>query len=254
MAFPFLWMFLTSVKSFPETVTVPVTVLPRTWRFENYREVFHKLPYVRLYANTLLFMFWRVVCAVLSGVTAGYVFGRIRFPGKGVLFFLILSQMMVPSEVYTIPQYLMLAGLGALNTIFALVFPGLISCFGVFLMRQFYMGVAGEFEEAAFMEGANDFQILTRIMFPIAKAPLTSLGVIAALGAYKNLMWPLIVNMHMEKMTLTSALATFQTAYFVNYPYLMTGAMLAVWPVLVLYLFFQKPLIRGVQLNSGIKL
>ncbi len=141
--------------------------------------------------------------------------------------------------------------MGMKNTVFALVFPGLVSAFGTFLMRQFFMGLPKELEESARLDGCNIWQTFWKIMFPLTKSGLVALGIFTALFSFKDLMWPLIVNSTAESATLSSALAKISSAYSVNYPQLMAAAVLAVWPMMLIYIIFQKQFIEGIATSGG---
>lgn len=152
MIFPFVWMFLTSFKTVEESMVIPPTILPADWQSKNYGDAMASLPFFSLYKNTALMIFWRVVCAVLFSSMAGYAFAKLNFKGKNILFSLVLIQMMLPSQIFITPQYQMLARFGLTNTIFALVFPGLVSAFGTFFLRQAYLGIPDEIAEAAYLD------------------------------------------------------------------------------------------------------
>ncbi|MCI8716540.1 MAG: carbohydrate ABC transporter permease, partial [Oscillospiraceae bacterium] len=141
MIFPFVWMILTSSKTVPESMQIPPTIFPAQWMLDNFKEAIASLPFGHLYWNTTLMVFFRVICAVLFSSMAGYAFAKLKFRGKGLLFGIVLVQMSLPSQIFIIPQYQMVAKMGMANTIFALVFPGLVSAFGVFFLRQTYMSI-----------------------------------------------------------------------------------------------------------------
>ena len=150
MLVPFIWMILTAFKTVTEATSVdPFTIFPKIWRKDAFISVINNMNFLLLYKNTLLLIFFRVVCAVLTATMAGYAFGRLNFKGRDLCFSLVLFQMMVPVQIFIIPQYLMVSKMGMLNTIFALVFPGIVTAFGTFLLRQGYMGLPKDLEEAA---------------------------------------------------------------------------------------------------------
>ena len=156
MIFPFVWMFLTSFKTVEESMMIPPTILPESWRLDSFKKALDSLPFLALYKNTFLLIFWRVVCAVAFSSMAGYAFAKLNFPGKNILFSIVLIQMMLPSQIFITPQYQMLARLGLTNTVFALVFPGLVSAFGTFFLRQAYLAIPNEVAEAYHDYGASD--------------------------------------------------------------------------------------------------
>ena len=252
MMVPFVWMILTSFKSVTEATQVnPFVIFPSVWKTDAFSTVWNNMNFLLLYKNTLLLIFWRVVCAVLTATLAGYAFGRLEFKGKNVMFSLVLFQMMIPAQIFIIPQYLMVSGMGMTNTIFALVFPGMVTAFGTFLLKQAYMGLPASLEEAARLDGCNIFQTFLHIMSPLTRSSMVALGIFTAVFAYKDLMWPLVVNSSSTKMPLSAALATMQGQYTSNYPQLMAASLIACVPMIILYLIFQKQFIEGIATSGG---
>ncbi|HEM5184182.1 TPA: carbohydrate ABC transporter permease [Streptococcus suis] len=252
MLIPFVWMVLTSFKTVTESTQMnPFQFLPSKWMVSNYTEAIRTNNFLILYLNTILMMLWRIFSSVMFSAMAAYAFARLEFPGRNVLFGLVLFQMMVPPQLFVIPQYLMIDQLGMRNTIFALVFPGIVSAFGTFLLRQFFMGLPKELEESAKLDGCNIGQTFFKVMLPLAKSGLIALAIFTALFAFKDLLWPLIINSEADKATLSSALSKIQGAYAVNYPQLMAASVLAIWPMLVLYVIFQKQFIQGIATSGG---
>lgn len=252
MLVPFLWMLLTAFKSIAETTSVdPFVIFPSVWRTDAFVSVLHNMNFLRLYWNTILMIAGRILAAVLTATMAGYGFGRLKFKGKNFAFSLILIQMMVPGQIFVIPQYVIISKLGLLNTIFALVFPGLVSAFGTFLLRQAYMGLPIELEEAARLDGCNIGQAFIHVMAPLTKSAMVALGVFTAVFAYRDLMWPMIVNADNNMSTLASALAKMQGQYTSNFPELMSAALIACLPMIVLYLLFQRQFIEGIATSGG---
>jgi len=252
MILPFLWMVLTSLKTVTESTSMnPFVIFPSEWRWENYAEVWKQSPFSAFYFNTLAMMLLRIVCSILFSAMAAYAFARLEFPGRGFLFGIVLFQMMVPTQLFIIPQYLMVDALDMRNTIFALVFPGLVSAFGTFLLRQFFLNLPKELEEAAKLDGCNIGQTFVKVMLPLTRSGLVSLGIFTALFAFKDMMWPLIINTRTDAATLASALAKIQSAFSVNYPELMAASVLAIWPMLLIYIVFQKQFVEGIATSGG---
>ena len=251
MIFPFVWMLLTSFKSMAESIQIPPTILPAKWLAENYSNALRSLPFIRLYINTALLILLRVACAVAFSSAAGYAFAKLKFPGKNALFSLVLIQMMLPSQIFIIPQYQMLAKLSLTNTIFALVFPGLVSAFGTFFLRQAYMGIPDELGEAAYLDGCTRWQTFIKVMMPLTKSSMAALTIFTAVFAYADLMWPLIANTDLNMMTLSAGLSTLRGQFTTNYPVLMAGSLLAMIPMVILYLVFQKQFIEGIAMTGG---
>lgn len=251
MIFPFAWMLLTSFKTQAESMAIPPHIFPAQWNFDNYVKALQSLPFWNLYINTFLLIFFRVICAVVFSSMAGYAFAKLEFPCKNLLFGLVLMQMMLPSQIFIIPQYQMLAKMGLTNTIFALVFPGLVSAFGTFFLRQAYMGIPNEIAEAAYLDGCTKWQTFTKVLLPLTKSSIAALAIFTAVFAYADLMWPLICNTDLNMMTLSAGLSTLNGQYTTNFPVLMAGSLLAMIPMVILYLLFQKQFIEGIAMTGG---
>ncbi len=251
MIFPFVWMILTSLKTVPESMQVPPTIFPKELVTGNFGDAMKSLPFLKLYLNTGLLIFFRVICAVAFSSMAGYAFAMLNFRGKKLLFGIVLVQMSLPSQIFIIPQYQMVAKMGLANTIFALVFPGIVSAFGVFFLRQTYMGIPKEIGEAAYLDGCNQWQTFYKVMFPLTGTSVAALTIFTAVFAYSDLMWPLVVNSDLNMMTLSSGLATLRGQFTTNFPVLMAGSLLAMLPMVILYLIFQRQFIEGIASTGG---
>lgn len=251
MIFPFLWMILTSFKTVPETTLIPPSFFPDS--FQNlvaYDQVTNSLPFLKLYYNTLMMIGIRVLCAIIFSSMAAYAFAKVNFPLKKIFFAIVVSQLMFPAQVFILPQYEMISALGKTDSIFALVFPGLVSAFGTFFLRQSYMGIPDDLIEAACIDGCGQFRTFASIAFPLTKTAIAALSVFTALFAYADLMWPLIVNTKLDMLTLSSGLSTLRGQFSVNYPNLMAGSVLAMIPMIVIYLIFQKQFVEGIALTG----
>ena len=251
MIFPFVWMLLTSFKTNAEVMQIPPTSLPANWDFSSFSKVVDLLPFGNLYLNTALMIFLRVVCAVVFCSMAGYAFAKLNFKGKNILFTLIIVQQMIPGQIFIIPQYQMIAKMGMTDTIFSLVFPGVVSAFGTFFLRQAYMGIPDEVAEAAYLDGCTRWQTFTKIMFPLTKSSVAALSVFTAVFAYTDLMWPLVANTNINSTTLSAGLSSLNGQFSTNYPVLMAGSLLAMLPMVILYLCFQKHFSEGVAMTGG---
>ena len=253
MLVPFAWMILTALKTNQESVSVdPFYIFPQNgWHWSNFATVWESYNFLVLYKNTLLMIVLRIVCACLTATMAGYAFGRLRFPGKNFMFSLILIQMMIPAQIFIIPQYLMVSKMGWLNTAMGLLFPGLVTAFGTYLLKTGYQGLPKDLEEAASIDGANVGQRFLQIMMPLTRSALVSLGIFTALFAFKDLMWPMIVCTNSATTTLSAGLAKMQGQYGSEYPTMMASAVLAVVPMIVIYLIFQKQFVEGIATSGG---
>ena len=253
VVFPFLWMILTSFKTSGEAMKIPPTIFPEKFVTTAYHTIVSSaIPFGTVYMNTIISTVVTTIVQIAFCSMADYAFGRIDFPFKNAIFVLILSVLMVPGQIFLIPQYQIIQKMGLLDTIPALFMPNLFSAFGTFLLRQFFMSLPKELEEAAIVDGCGRFRIFGQIMLPLVKPGIVALAIFTIKFAWNDFMWPLIVNTSMEKMTLGPALSTLQGQYTTEYPMQMAGAVLAVVPLIVIFFLFQKQFIEGVA-QSGIK-
>ncbi|WP_431791890.1 carbohydrate ABC transporter permease [Microbacterium paraoxydans] len=250
MVFPFVWQLLTSFKTLSDSVQVPPSFLPREWVFTNFAEVFDSMPFGQMFLNSVLLTVGRTVGQVALCTMAGYAFARIVFPGRNALFVVFLSVLMVPSQLYLLPQYEIIQALGWLNTLQALIVPGIFSAFGTFLMRQFFLSMPAELEEAARIDGANPWQTFWRIMVPLAKPGIIALVVFTVLWSWNDLLWPLIVTTDPAKMPLSVGLSQLVGIHGTDYPVLMAGALLATLPMLVTFMILQRQFIQGIAFSG----
>ena len=249
---PFLWMVFTSFKTLGESMAIPPTIFPKHFQLDAYKTIFTSIPFAQVYINTIISAVVTVLVQVAFCTMAAYAFARIEFPFKNAIFMVLLSILMVPGQIFLIPQYLIIQKLGLINTLPGLFLPNLFSAFGTFLLRQFFMSLPKELEEAALLDGCNRFQIFGKIMLPLVQPGIVALVIFTAKFAWNDFMWPLIVNSDPAKMTLAPALSLLKGQYATNYPAQMAGAVLAVIPMIVLFFIFQKQFIEGVA-QSGIK-
>ncbi|WP_353512629.1 carbohydrate ABC transporter permease [Thermus sp. LT1-2-5] len=250
MALPFVWMVLTSVKPFPEIFEL--RLLPRELTWENYRIVLEETGFLRWFGNSLLVATLTTLSVLFFDSLTGYTLARMRFPGKQVIFVLILSTLMVPTEMLVIPWYVMSAERGWINTYWGLLFPGLITAFGVFLMRQFFETLPQDLFDAGRIDGLSEFGIFWRIGLPLVRPALAALGIFTFLGNWNAFLWPLIVVQTPEMRTLPVGIALFSGEAGTAWNLIMAASSLAVLPVLLVFFFFQRQIIEGVVL-TGLK-
>ena len=193
-----------------------------------------------------------IIGQILVVTICAYAFDRLNFPGKNVLFLCMLALMMVPGQIFIIPRFKMMVKLGLTNTMTGLVLPGLFNVFGVFLMRQFFSTLPRELDEAARIDGCSYFRTYWNVLLPLVKPGLTTLAILAMLGTWKDLMWPLINNSQSEKMTLAAGLAMLIGEHTTYYEQVMAGGIIAVLPLIVLFIIFQRQFVEGIA-HSGIK-
>ena len=252
MVFPFFWQLLTSFKTLRESTTVPPSFLPSTWHWDNFAEFFEILPVGAMAMNSVAALVLRVAGQLLVASLAAYVFARLEFRFKRGLLACFLMVLMVPPQLFIIPQYDVIRGLGWLNSVQALALPGIFSAFGVFVLYQFMRTLPRELDEAAKIDGANPFQIYLRVILPLCTPALAALAILTSLFSWNDLLWPLIINTIPERMTLPVGLATLQGAQGTDYPVLMAGSLLTILPMVAVFVLLQKQFIRGIAM-SGLK-
>lgn len=252
MVFPFIWQINMSLSTHAEVTSVPPTWIPAEPQWGNYPEVFAQLPFLNQFANTALVTVLRVVGQLILCALAGYAFARMQFRGKNILFALVLSILMVPYQIYLIPQYGIVQQLGWLNTVAGIAAPGIFSAFGTFLMRQHFMGMPRSLEEAARLDGASPWQTFWRIMFPLSGPALSAVAILTALASWNDLMWPLIVATYDDRTTLAVGLSTLQGQFTSNYPVMMAASFMAMLPLMILFIVLQRRVVEGLA-HSGMK-
>lgn len=252
MVFPFLWQILMSLSSTAEVTSVPPTLFPEKLRFENYVEVFRQIPFLQQFWVTVQVAVFTVVGQIVLCSMAGYAFARMRFFASATIFAVMLSILMIPNQAYLIPQYQIVQGLGWLDTVQGIVIPTVFSAFGTFLMRQFFVSLPGELEEAARLDGANSFQIFWRVMLPLARPSIGALGIVTLLAAWNNLLWPLVVTSRAEHRPLSVGIASLNGQYTIDYPVMMAASLMAMAPILILFILMQRKVIEGLS-QSGLK-
>ena len=253
MIVPFLWMIGTSLKDFSQVFNIPPNWIPDPVVWSNYPDSFNALPFARAYWNSFYIAGIVVTSQLITCSMAGYAFAKIDFPFRDTIFILFLATLMIPYQVTIIPTYLIMRDLGWLDTHLTLIVPpALFSAFGVFLLRQFIMGLPGELEESAILDGANRWRIYWQIIMPLIKAPLAALGIFSFLAQWNNFFNPNIFLSTPEKFTIPLLLNQFRGLYVTDWTLMMAAAAIAVIPVLIIYLIGQQYIIEGVAL-TGIK-
>ena len=251
MLFPFLWQLLTSFKTIDESLLVPPALLPGQWNLDNYRKATDALPFGALFLNSVASVLVRTVVQVALCSLAGYAFARLRFPFRNTLFLLLLSIMMVPRELYLLPQSEIMQSLGWLNSLPGLIAPGLFSAFGTFLMRQFFLSLPKSLEEAAALDGAGYFRTFRSVMLPLARPGMIALAIFVALFSWNEVLWPLFVNSDTDKLNLAAGLSTLVGQGLADYPMLMAGSLLAEIPMIILFLLLQRRFIEGIAFTGA---
>jgi multiple sugar transport system permease protein len=248
MFVPFLWSITTSLKPNPEAALYPPTLLPRQPTLAAYERVLLTAPFFRWFFNSVMVAAAVVACRAVFATMAGYAFARLKFPGRDALFLLVLGTMMVPATVLFVPRYIVVLNLGLVNTLHAMWVPLAVDAFGVFLMRQFFLSLPYELEEAARIDGASRFRIFWQVILPNALPAVATLCIVAFQGSWNDFLNALIFisGSNRESFTLPLGLAQFQNFYYTDWPVVMAMAVLTTIPLAVVYVFFQRYWVEGV--------
>lgn len=251
IALPFLWMLLTAGKTIAETTSIPPVIFPQSFQWENFKRVWEALPFLKFFINTFLMIIVQVFTTTIFSTMAAFALAKLEFPGKKLFFWMVLTQLMIPPQIYITPHYLYAQNLGLLDTVSALAMPGIVSAFGTFLLRQHFMQLPDELMESAIIDGASIWQVFWKIYFPLTKSGIVALGIFTSLTAYKALMWPLVVNISQSKLPLSAGLAILQETFVNDYPLLMAGTLISVVPIIILYIFFQRQFEEGISTTGS---
>ncbi len=252
MFIPFLWMITTSFKLPQNVFTFPPSLFDKVMTLENYQWLFSKVPFFTYFLNSL-----KITACVTAGqlftcALGGYVFARLRFKFREAIFLLYLATMMVPFHVTLIPLFIIFKNLGLIDSHYSLILPALTSAFGTFLMRQFFITMPDELEQAAKIDGCSTFMIFWRIFLPLSKPALTTLGIFIFNGVWTDYLAPLVFLISPQKMTLTIGIAMLQGTYATSWGLLMAGLTISVLPVLTLFLAAQDIFVKGIVM-TGLK-
>lgn len=248
--FPFVWMLFTSLKTKGDILANPGNLLPREFVFDTYINIWYEVPFAQYFLNSLLFATAVTVISLLFSSLAGYAFARLPFRGKNVLFILILATMMIPFQVTMLPLFLMINQLGLYNTFQGLVIPRAADAFGIFMMRQFFLTLPSDLEEAARIDGANEFTIFFRVMAPLCKPMFLTLGVFTFMGNWNDLLYPMLMTSSEKFRPIQAAIALFSGKYGTDYNFVMTGLLLAAIPTILAYIFAQKYFVEGIAMTG----
>jgi len=249
---PFLWMVLTSFKDISEIIVSPPTWLPTEFKFSNYTDAFGAAPFGRYYANSVFVALMVTGGQLITCSMSAFAFARIKFRGREVLFYLFLGTMMIPFHVTMIPSFMILHWLGWIDTYQALIAPGLASAFGTFLLRQFFLTIPQDLEDAAYIDGCTRFGVLWKIFVPLSKPALATLAVFTFMAVFNDFLWALIVIHSEELRTVQLGLAVFQDRHTTEWDLLMAGSVMATLPILIVFFLAQNYFIKGITL-SGMK-
>ncbi len=252
---PLLWMVSTSLKTTPEATRWPLTWIPREFSTQSYSEILttaSQTPVIRWFVNSLAAAAAHTGLVLVTAAPAAYALARMHFRGKRIMFAIIISTLFIPHIILIIPNYLIVDTFGWLDTLLAVIVPSVPTALYLFLLRQFFVSLPRELEEAALLDGANRYQIFLRIILPLSKAPLATVAVLSFLQNWNDFLWPVYVLFSPQNLTLQPGLSKLQGAYETDYPIIMAGGVLASIPVLILFIFAQRYVIEGVS-RSGLK-
>lgn len=252
MMFPMVWMFLTSFRTNADIRMNKTSILPEVWTMEGYVKAFTQAPLMKWFLNSILITLVVTGAVIVTSTLIGYVFAKYEFRMKKSLFVLLLATMMVPGQVTMIPRFLMIQKMGLFNTQWALIIPGIVSAFGIYLSRQFIADIPDSICEAAKIDGAASLTIYWRIILPNIKPAIGSLGIFTAMMSWNDYLNPLLMLNDKEKMTLPLALVVFSTEHTQDLTTTMAAATVIMLPMIIIFIIFQKQFIKGLAL-SGMK-
>lgn len=249
---PFVWTLLTSFKTPPEIQRLPPSILPDQWHLSNYATVFQRLPFLRFMLNSAVVTAISVLVSLFLASLAGYEFAKFDFPLKNVVFFAIISLLMVPFQAIVVPLYLWAARLGWVNTYQGLLMPTLVSAFGVYLMREAIEAIPGDYFDAARIDGCSELRIYWTIVLPFIRPALAALGIIKFLWTWNEFFWPLVITSTDSMKVVTMGLSEFTNMYFIEYHLATAASIISIIPVVVVFLLLQQWVVKAITL-SGLK-
>jgi multiple sugar transport system permease protein len=253
MVVPFLWMMVTSLETTAQAFSIPPSFIPNPFKWGNYLESFNALPFNLAYMNSAIVSVSVTFFQLITCSMAAYAFARIQFPGREIIFFAFLATLMIPFQLTIIPIFLTMKQLGLLDTLLSLILPpALFSAFGVFLLRQFILGLPIELEEAAIMDGANRWTIFWQIIIPLLRGPLAALGIFTFIGQWNDFFRPLIMLNTPSNFTVPLMLSQFRGQYATQWTLVMAGSVIAIFPLLIVYVLAQRHIIKGIAM-TGLK-
>lgn len=256
VSLPFVWMFSTSFKANDEVFVFPPQLIPEDWLWTNYLEAWNSAPFGQYFFNSIFTTLIIVAVQLVTSVLAAYAFARLRFKGKNFLFLLVMATMMIPIQVTFIPNFLIIKQLGWFDTYLALTLPVAASAFGIFMIRQAFLQVPKELEEAAKLDGCNHFQMIRHVMMPLSSASIITFGLFSFIWHYNDFFWPLIATNSEELRTLQVGLSSLITEEGgqegTQWNLIMAAASIVILPLLILFAFVQKYIVKGIA-TTGLK-
>jgi multiple sugar transport system permease protein len=248
---PIIWMFFAAFRTNHDLLTYPPSLFPRTWTLSNFTRIFKGLPFGRLYLNTTIFAGAVTISSLLLDSMAAYALARLPFRGSSVVFGSIVALLMMPFQATLIPLYLLMHTLGLVNTVPGLVIPRVTSAFGIFYMRQFFLSLPSDLEDAARVDGASEWRIFWRVIAPLARPALLTLGLFCFQANWNDLIWPLIMTSSLGHATLPAGLSLFSGDHNIPYGVIMAGSVLSLLPVVVLFVLVQRVFVQGIATTGA---
>jgi multiple sugar transport system permease protein len=252
MVLPLVWMLVTSVESLDQTRHFPPTLIPTAFHWDNYRAAWNQAPFGRFFVNSVIVTGTAVLSNLILCSLAGYAFARLRFLGRELLFVALLATLMVPFQVIMIPTFLIVQHLGLVDSLGGLIAPNLVTPFGIFLLRQFFRTLPVDLEEAARIDGSTRLGVLVRVVLPLSLPALATLGIVTFLWTWNDFLWPLIVITSTDQSTVQLGLASFQGAHVTKWNLLMAGNVMALAPMLIVFIGAQRWFVRSLA-TTGIR-
>ncbi|HUX51626.1 MAG TPA: carbohydrate ABC transporter permease [Spirochaetia bacterium] len=249
---PFLWMILTSFKTDRQILGQPDILLPLQWTLIQYQNVIDQIPFFRFLLNSFIFAGGVTILSLFFDAAAGYAFAKLPFPGRDVMFYLVLITLMIPFQVVMVPLYLLIYHLHSLDTFWGLILPRMTNAFGIYFMRQFFLSLPNELLDAGRIDGLNEIGIYRRIAVPMTTSALATLGVFHFMYNWNDFLWPLLITTSRDMRPLPVGLALFTGEHVQQHGPIVAGAVLSIIPILIFFLFAQKTFMRGIAL-SGLK-
>ncbi len=250
MIFPFLWMLSTSLKDLSQVFTTGINLIPNPIKWVNYVKAWNSIPFGRFYINSIFVAVTITMGQVFTSSLAAYAFARLKFPGRDKLFFGYLATMMIPGTVTMIPVFILMKTMGWLDTYKALILPGMFTAYGTFMLRQFFMTLPHDLEDAAKIDGCSLFGIYWRVILPLSKPALATLATFTFIWNWGNFIWPLVITNSEKMKTLPIGLSYFQDLHSTEWTLLMAASLIVLIPALVVFIFNQRFFTRGIALTG----
>ena len=252
VAFPLYWMFATAVRPKKEIFSGGFDLVPSTFVWSNFSDAWNKLPWDQFYINSIAIAAIAVPITVFINLLAGYTFAKYKFPGRDILFLLMISTLMIPIQVIMVPEFLIVAKLGWVNTWWGVIVPRAAEAFGLFMVRQFMVSIPDELIEAARLDGAGEFTIFRRVVLPLSWPVIAVLSIFTFMWRWNDFAWPLVVLQEQSAYTVPLGLSLMQGQYFTDWTGLMSMSLLSIIPMMLVFIFFQRYFIQGIA-STGLK-